>query len=652
MRIGANLITNDTTISILDVAPRVEAAGLDSIFQGEHSHIPVETVFPMFDGVVPDFYKRFPDLFVMMAAAAALTTRLRLGTGVVLVAEHQPLRLAKAVASLDALSGGRVDFGVGYGWNGPEMANNGVDPAKRGARVPREPAGHPRPVVRRRRRPRRRVHLVHPVVVAAEAGPDGEPARAAHPHRRRRHQADVPPTCSSWPTAGTRSPDPRCWRTPPGCGRPPPSRGARSRCRCARWRARWPACRGTATTPPPAASLTDAVQRYADGGIDRIVIGVPVDSVGHLEDALAVLAESARHGQPRRRSLTGFFRTGVTNARRRVVARPRRGHSTLQRAVHGGHGGHPARLRHRRGRPAHARRSSTPRCCRCRPTGCSRRCCRSGPPSRRSRCACSCPSGRRACASSSTRAPGSSARPAPVTIAAPRSPSGARSPWSASSTAWCPKRCRRRSSTTPSTSSTGCAPTAGRRRRRARSCSSASRPAARSPCSACVALREQGRLGDGHRRHRPGLRPLRRVRRPQPAPRHRRAGRLQRRPVAGVPRAHGRAAPGPVDLTAVRRSSRSLPPALFSVGTADALIDDTLFMYERWMAAGNDAPARRVPRVAARLRHVPDDDGRRGPPPHRRVHRGAPRQPRAPPAGASGGECLIVPRRKHSRSGA
>src|SRR3954453_10667341 len=134
MFIGPNLSTNDTTLSILDVAPVVEAAGLESIFQGEHSHIPIDTMYPgSANGDVPDFYKRFPDLFVTMAAAAALTTTLRLGTGVVLVAEHQPLRLAKAVASLDALSGGRVDFGVGYGWNGPEMANNGVDPSKRGA---------------------------------------------------------------------------------------------------------------------------------------------------------------------------------------------------------------------------------------------------------------------------------------------------------------------------------------------------------------------------------------------------------------------------------------------------------------------------------------------------------------------------------------
>ena len=132
MLIGANLITNDSTLSILEVAPLIEAAGLHSIFQGEHSHIPVDTVYPgSAEGTVPDFYKRFPDLFVTLAAAAAVTTTLRVGTGVVLVAEHQPLRLAKAVASLDELSGGRVDFGVGYGWNAPEMVNNGVDPKRR-----------------------------------------------------------------------------------------------------------------------------------------------------------------------------------------------------------------------------------------------------------------------------------------------------------------------------------------------------------------------------------------------------------------------------------------------------------------------------------------------------------------------------------------
>jgi len=94
----------------------------------------VATVHPATaDGSLPEFYKKFPDVFVTLAAAAAVTSRLRLGTGVVLVAEHNPLQLAKSVASLDRLSGGRVEFGVGYGWNPLELANNGVEWAERRA---------------------------------------------------------------------------------------------------------------------------------------------------------------------------------------------------------------------------------------------------------------------------------------------------------------------------------------------------------------------------------------------------------------------------------------------------------------------------------------------------------------------------------------
>ena len=236
MHIGANLITNDTTLSILEVAPLVEAAGLHSIFQGEHSHIPIDTVYPGPTGEVPDFYRRFPDLFVTMAAAAAVTTTLRIGTGVVLVAEHQPLRLAKAVASLDVLSGGRVDFGVGYGWNGPEMTNNGVDPAQPRRRLPRAPAGHPRPVGRRRRGARRHLLVVHAVVVAAQAGATRRARRrSAGAARRRGHEASVRRRARRWPTGGTRSPGRRSSRTPPDCAPWRPSRGAASRSASSRW---------------------------------------------------------------------------------------------------------------------------------------------------------------------------------------------------------------------------------------------------------------------------------------------------------------------------------------------------------------------------------------------------------------------------------
>ncbi|HEY2286089.1 MAG TPA: TIGR03619 family F420-dependent LLM class oxidoreductase [Streptosporangiaceae bacterium] len=128
MLIGANLVANEATPSIVDIAVRAEDRGMDCIFQGEHSHVPVATEYPgAANGVeMPEFYRRFPDVFVLLAAAAAVTTRLRLGTGVALVAEHNSFHLAKATATLDVISGGRLDLGVGYGWNRPEMINNGV----------------------------------------------------------------------------------------------------------------------------------------------------------------------------------------------------------------------------------------------------------------------------------------------------------------------------------------------------------------------------------------------------------------------------------------------------------------------------------------------------------------------------------------------
>ena len=291
MRIGANLITNDTTISILEVAPMVEAAGLDSIFQGEHSHIPVETVFPAFDGAVPDFYKRFPDLFVTLAAAAAVTTNLRLGTGIVLVAEHQPLRLAKAVASLDELSGGRVDFGVGYGWNAAEMANTGVDPSRRrevfreylsviselwaedvvahdgtyASFTPSWSLPKPRQTAWRRPGP--------PILIGASAGP--------------RTFADVLDLADGWyPLTGpTLVEDTTRLRAMAA------ERGVPTEVSAVEMAGQMAGVAWYCDDDAARRQLLDSAQRYADGGIDRLLVGVPVDSRAHLEDALAVLAD-------------------------------------------------------------------------------------------------------------------------------------------------------------------------------------------------------------------------------------------------------------------------------------------------------------------------------------------------------------------------
>jgi probable F420-dependent oxidoreductase len=266
------------------------AAGLDSIFQGEHSHIPVATVFPMFEGEVPDFYKRFPDLFVLLAAAAAVTTRLRLGTGVVLAAEHQPLRLAKAVASLDALSGGRVDFGVGYGWNGPEMANNGVDPAERGA-VFRENLAVIRDLWSEDVVEHHGDHsaftpswsLPKPVQQASRPGPPILIGAGA----TKRTFRDVVELADGWyPLAG-----PTLLEDAARLRAAAAERGREievSVCEMAGQMAGVPWYCDDATAR---SALEAEVEQYAAGGVDRLVIGVPVDSIGHLEDALAVLAE-------------------------------------------------------------------------------------------------------------------------------------------------------------------------------------------------------------------------------------------------------------------------------------------------------------------------------------------------------------------------
>jgi probable F420-dependent oxidoreductase len=125
---GVTAYINDKSLGIVEFATTAERLGFESIWLGEHDHLPVASVHPWVEGgEPPDIYRRFPDPFTLFAAAAAVTEELRFGTSVSLIAEHQPLYFAKQVATLDWLSGGRVEMGVGYGWNKLEMANNGVD---------------------------------------------------------------------------------------------------------------------------------------------------------------------------------------------------------------------------------------------------------------------------------------------------------------------------------------------------------------------------------------------------------------------------------------------------------------------------------------------------------------------------------------------
>jgi probable F420-dependent oxidoreductase len=124
--------THDLASFVPRVATGIEARGFGSLWLGEHTHLPVDTDYPSdADKKLPERYRRFPDPWAVLAASSSITSRVRLGTLVALVAEHQPLVLAKTIATVDQLSRGRVEVGVGYGWNKPEMVNNGIDPRRR-----------------------------------------------------------------------------------------------------------------------------------------------------------------------------------------------------------------------------------------------------------------------------------------------------------------------------------------------------------------------------------------------------------------------------------------------------------------------------------------------------------------------------------------
>jgi probable F420-dependent oxidoreductase len=113
-------------------AQMVQERGFDSLFVAEHTHIPASRDSPYpGGGELPRKYFHTYDPFVALTAAAQATSTLRIGTGICLVTERDPITTAKEVASLDHLSGGRFEFGVGAGWNREEMANHGTDPRTR-----------------------------------------------------------------------------------------------------------------------------------------------------------------------------------------------------------------------------------------------------------------------------------------------------------------------------------------------------------------------------------------------------------------------------------------------------------------------------------------------------------------------------------------
>ena len=137
MRLGITAALTDLDMAPAALARSAEELGFSSLYLPEHTHLPLREDTPpaLVAGVRPDDYKRGLDPLVALSAAGAVTTRLGLGTGILLVAQHDPIVLAKQVATLDHLSAGRVTLGVGFGWNRAEAEDHGVDFEHRHERV-------------------------------------------------------------------------------------------------------------------------------------------------------------------------------------------------------------------------------------------------------------------------------------------------------------------------------------------------------------------------------------------------------------------------------------------------------------------------------------------------------------------------------------
>ncbi|MBI1182320.1 MAG: TIGR03619 family F420-dependent LLM class oxidoreductase [Alphaproteobacteria bacterium] len=125
MKFGVSIFVTHFSAGPAEIAVEAERLGFESLFVSEHSHIPVDTQFAL-GGDVPMAYRSMLDPFVALGAAAAVTRTITLGTAICILPQHDPIHCAKAVSTLDQVSGGRIVFGIGAGWNPPEMENHGV----------------------------------------------------------------------------------------------------------------------------------------------------------------------------------------------------------------------------------------------------------------------------------------------------------------------------------------------------------------------------------------------------------------------------------------------------------------------------------------------------------------------------------------------
>jgi probable F420-dependent oxidoreductase len=134
MQIGLMATAWEDPRDCVGLARLAEDRGIESIWFGEHSHLPASEGHAFVDQM-PEFYKRIPDPYVVLSAVAVATKTIRLGTAVALPGQGDALSIAKTIASLDQLSGGRFEWGIGYGWNKTEMRDHGLNPRHRMSRL-------------------------------------------------------------------------------------------------------------------------------------------------------------------------------------------------------------------------------------------------------------------------------------------------------------------------------------------------------------------------------------------------------------------------------------------------------------------------------------------------------------------------------------
>ena len=201
MRNGVVLFSSDRGITPAELAQAAEERGFDTIYVPEHTHIPVrrDAAHPTGGADLPDDrYLRTLDPWVSLATAAAVTSRIRLSTAVALPVESDPITLAKTIATLDHLSGGRVTIGAGFGWNTDELEDHHVPAAKRRT-VLREYVEAMRALwTEEEASYDGRVRVVRAVVGLPQAGAGAHPAD----HRGRRRPEDVRVDRRAPPTAG------------------------------------------------------------------------------------------------------------------------------------------------------------------------------------------------------------------------------------------------------------------------------------------------------------------------------------------------------------------------------------------------------------------------------------------------------------------